>query len=1212
MIMAAAAVVYALHAAPGAPAASAAEAAWRHDLDVSLDPATHTLRATDTIVAGSGAAAASPLRFALHSGLKIASLRINGAPALSRLHSSPHPEKSHLTLWSGPDTAPGARIVVVYEGTINDPVTREGQLGFVAGDSTAGVISPAGVFLDGGTGWVPIVDGPLARYDISARAPSPWVIVTQGRRDARASRWTAEVPSDGLALVAGRYVVKSIDHGGVTISAYFFEEEASLAEAFLEKVPEYLDRFSALLTPYPYSSFDIVENFFTTGYGYPGFTLLGQDVIRMGPMALRPGYVDHEVMHCWWGNYVYPDPGSGNWSEGLTTYFANYMAQEAAGGSAAADYRRGIAMKYALRVTPELDYPLSRFTHKTREVDNEIGYGKAAMVFHMLRRRAGDDTFFSVMRQMAERFGGRRAAWGDFKAAFEAATGQDLSAFFSAWLDGTGLPSVSITRAQAERAPGGYRVTGTLTQAGAAWKATVPLVVDTPSGPRGQIVESTSATTDFSIETDALPVSLRLDPEMNSLRALPHEEIPACLNASLESPRPLFVVPARRMENAEDPYRQLAETMAAVRQGEVISDEGAGRETLQGRSLILLGPPEENRATSMLLSAIRPALSVTGTRITLGERTFSGEEHSLLLSARHPWSAGRFVTIYFGLSPAALGRSRNVPFYGWDTWVAFKAGVPAGRDTLWPETDGSVRLLAPDLLTLPEGIPPERLLEDVAALAAPAMEGRRAGSSGAAAAARWIETSMRQAGLQPAGEVAPFFDKHRHAFTLATADLDPEAAESGAVVTLRRFSGERSFPAQPLAIPGPASVGPTDEAFIVPADDLACLASAASVPKLEGAILFTVERSLPEPSTQRPDRPGDPRGRPEIDSDAARLLADQLVAAGRLGASALILLRPSEGASRYESLMSFPSAPSAPDAAAIAERRKGGEFAGADMFFSGRISRLPFAATLPQLLVMSAGPAIGEALMGKQAFRREARREMMLCRGGFSPVILDATIGATAALRRTERQGVNIAGWLQGADPVLRREVVIVTAHYDAMGMSEQGMLLPGASDNAAGVAALLAAARHFSAPQVRPRRSLMLVATDAEEWGLAGSRALVARLPELALSPAAVVNLDSLGSGDPSRVFLIGGSHRPELRRVVAALAPLAGLELGRDIDPFAFDYGSDYYPFHLAGLPSVGFFAADYRSLHRAADSFETVGGEPLARAARLAILTVAALGG
>ena len=66
-----------------------------------------------------------------------------------------------------------------------------------------------------------------------------------------------------------------------------------------------------------------LRHFFSSGFAYPGFTVLGPRVVGMAPRSLRPGFLDHELVHNWWGNGVYVDPDDGNWCEALTSFCAN-------------------------------------------------------------------------------------------------------------------------------------------------------------------------------------------------------------------------------------------------------------------------------------------------------------------------------------------------------------------------------------------------------------------------------------------------------------------------------------------------------------------------------------------------------------------------------------------------------------------------------------------------------------------------------------------------------------------------------------------------------------------------------------------------------------------------------------------------------------------------------------------------------------------------
>ena len=100
---------------------------------------------------------------------------------------------------------------------------------------------------------------------------------------------------------------------------------AARAPRLLDAIASYLDLYQPLLGAYPYSEFTVVENFFSSGFAFPGFTLLSSQVIEMGERGLRPGYLDHELLHNWWGNGVLASRRSGHWAEALATYCANYM-----------------------------------------------------------------------------------------------------------------------------------------------------------------------------------------------------------------------------------------------------------------------------------------------------------------------------------------------------------------------------------------------------------------------------------------------------------------------------------------------------------------------------------------------------------------------------------------------------------------------------------------------------------------------------------------------------------------------------------------------------------------------------------------------------------------------------------------------------------------------------------------------------------------------
>jgi len=172
----------------------------------------------------------------------------------------------------------------------------------------------------------------------------------------------------------------------------------------------------------------------------PTLAYLGRDVLKLP--FIRATSLGHEVLHNWWGNGVYPDWRSGNWSEGLTTFLADYAFQEDKGEEAAREMRIAWLRDYAA-LPPAEDFPLKDFTARHHGIASIIGYNKAAMVFLMLRDRIGRAAFERGLKRLWETKRFQTANWRDLAAAFSAASGQDLSAFFDRWVNQPGSPTFS-------------------------------------------------------------------------------------------------------------------------------------------------------------------------------------------------------------------------------------------------------------------------------------------------------------------------------------------------------------------------------------------------------------------------------------------------------------------------------------------------------------------------------------------------------------------------------------------------------------------------------------------------------------------------------------------------------------------------------------------------------------------------------------------------
>jgi len=195
----------------------------------------------------------------------------------------------------------------------------------------------------------------------------------------------------------------------------------------------------------------------------------------------------------------------------------------------------------------------------------------------------------------------------------------------------------------------------------------------------------------------------------------------------------------------------------------------------------------------------------------------------------------------------------------------------------------------------------------------------------------------------------------------------------------------------------------------------------------------------------------------------------------------------------------------------------------------------------------------------------------------FRPVPLEVTLSIHLKSEVSRLESPNVVGWLPGRDEKLREECVVVTAHYDHLGVKEdpnsgQRLIYHGALDNASGVAALLAMAEALGKANWRPRRSVLFLSVTAEEQGLLGAQ-YYCEHPLVPLEKtAANINLDEVNVFGRTRDFVPLGAERSTLGKTIDALAKLEGLVMKPD--PFPQNgsfFRSDHFCFAKAGVPCL-----------------------------------------
>ncbi|PMR75726.1 M1 family metallopeptidase [Billgrantia endophytica] len=398
--------------------------------------------------------------------------------------------------------------------------------GLLETDSGRLMVSPEGSLLPAASGWHPQFAelGPFALH-IEVQVPDGQRVVATGslvdepRNDEAGYRVRHYHPrTEWVELATGPWLERQHGVGDVRIRTLFPAElDDAHAETYLEHASRYLAQFSERVGPYPYDSFTIAASPAPLGLAFPGFTLLGERVI---PLPFIPHTsLAHELMHAWWGAGVGVDHASGNWSEALTTYLADYHLDEQRGDGR--DTRRRWLVDLAA-LPGSFDKRLVDFRGDDDPALRLVGYQHGAMLFHMLRQRIGDEAFDAGLRHFARQHMFHTASWFDLAESFSETADEDLTGFFDAWQYKPGRPALSLAAVERSETEEGWTVRGVLEQTGpgAPWPLRVPVVAETRSGSVRHDVALETRQDRFSLSFDEEPLALAVDPDHDLLRQL--------------------------------------------------------------------------------------------------------------------------------------------------------------------------------------------------------------------------------------------------------------------------------------------------------------------------------------------------------------------------------------------------------------------------------------------------------------------------------------------------------------------------------------------------------------------------------------------------------------------------------------------------------------------------------------------------------------------
>ncbi len=216
------------------------------------------------------------------------------------------------------------------------------------------------------------------------------------------------------------------------------------------------------------------------------------------------------------------------------------------------------------------------------------------------------------------------------------------------------------------------------------------------------------------------------------------------------------------------------------------------------------------------------------------------------------------------------------------------------------------------------------------------------------------------------------------------------------------------------------------------------------------------------------------------------------------------------------------------------------------------------------------------------------------------------TLSLSLKLRREEAQVPNVVAEIQGRDPKLRKEFIVLGAHMDHLGLGERhsmggaearGLLHPGADDNASGTALVVELARELK--QARPRRSILLLHFGGEEEGMLGSQYWIQHPTHPLESVKFMLNFDMVGRLDAKAPrLMMGGLGAP--KSAVEAAGRLAPKAFTISADIGAGVGGSDHMSFSQAKIPTFFFFTGLHGDYHRPTDTADRINYAGMAQVA------------
>lgn len=523
--------------------------------------------------------------------------------------------------------------------------------------NSLGIISPnenEGIYLPG-SAYYPKTDLDLADFKATISIPEEYTLVTSFIKDITYSapirekklkyyNISSDFAIDDLTLVGGKYkkVTDSIE--GRIINIYTYQDFAE-ATPYINSIKKYYTYYTNLFGKYPFKEFSVVENFFATGFGMPGYTLLSGRLMKMPWVVLSPGSIAHEFVHNWWGNSVFTDYEKGNWCEGLTTFSTNYYYNELINSTNESLNWRKKALIEMDALPKEKNYPVKEFKYQSNIFDATIGYQKSAFIFIEIMKLMGKEPFFESLRNFANKYTGKRAYWFNIASEFDLQAKNNkinypIRKIFNQWIANNNLPEIKLKNH-------------------IQYLDSIEIILNIKNPIQSKLaiktigkdtnkvfydIKDTTQSIKFKLNSDVTEV--QIDPDYESLRKLYQWEKPFSLNRTLND-KPIIIIPEKQSPDYPVIQKFIEEMKQSGYNFKVYHNSEANIDVIKNQSVILIGNIKNNKDIFNQKKNLEKLFQIDNKDITVKKKSYKLDSTVALINIDHPVSNDKLCSIFY-------------------------------------------------------------------------------------------------------------------------------------------------------------------------------------------------------------------------------------------------------------------------------------------------------------------------------------------------------------------------------------------------------------------------------------------------------------------------------------------------------------------------------------------------------------------------------------